>query len=83
MYVNFVKEMVPILEDEYHFVLCCPAYADLRSNYLSQDVINTPSYSTFIELLKKEDEYTQKNISSFIVHAYKLRVEKLASIELQ
>ena len=31
------------LEDEYHFVLICPLYDDIRSNYIKRYFVNHPS----------------------------------------
>ena len=50
----FCKELdIIVLEDEYHFLMLCPAYTDLRSNYL---FIQNTSYSNFIEILTETDE---------------------------
>ena len=41
----FCKELdIIVLEDEYHFLMLCPAYTDLRSNYL---FIQNTSYRQF------------------------------------
>ena len=37
-----------VLKDEYHFLMLCPAYTYLQSNYL---FIQNTSYSNFIEIL--------------------------------
>lgn len=61
-----------ILEDEYHFVIHCPSYNDLRVEYLGE-VITDASYENFLLLLKNEDETIVKNLASFILQANKRR----------
>ena len=50
--------------------MLCPAYTDLRSNYL---FIQNTSYSNFIEILTETDENKTKKLVSFVYHAEKLR----------
>ena len=40
------------LEDEYHFVLICPRYNNLRTLPIRQDYYRNPSMLKFIQLLK-------------------------------
>lgn len=66
-----------ILEDEYHFVMSCPSYNNLRQTYMA-DWVNTPStFEQFLSLLTEEGENTVKNLASFIYQASKLRKELL------
>lgn len=66
-----------ILEDEYHFVMSCPSYNNLRQTYIA-DWVNTPStFEQFLSLLTEEGENTVKNLASFIYQASKLRKELL------
>ena len=67
----FCKELyIIVLEDEYHFLMLCPAYTDLRSNYL---FIQNTSYSNFIEILTETDENKTEKLASFVYHAEKIR----------
>ena len=43
------------VEDEYHFVLCCPRYHDLRSKYIPKTLYQRPSMFKFIEFLNCKD----------------------------
>lgn len=61
-----------VLEDEYHFILRCPAYADLRAHYLADYMADT-DYERFIVLLKDENPDVQRNLAMFIFNAQKLR----------
>lgn len=61
-----------ILEDEYHFVMHCPSYQELRVKYLGTEITDQ-SYNGFLTLLNKEDANTVKKLASFIYQAYKQR----------
>lgn len=61
-----------VLEDEYHFLLRCPSYADVRALYLP-NYVNEINYENFIVLLMDESADVQKSIASYIYHAQKLR----------
>ena len=69
-----------ILEDEYHFILCCPAFVDLRTTYLPELAVAQPSYNAFIELFKDDDATNQRNMAQYIFHASKLRGELLKDL---
>ena len=40
-----------ILEDEYHFVLQCSAYSELRKKYISKYFLKRPNMFKFVELI--------------------------------
>lgn len=69
-----------VLDDEYHFMLCCPAVGEVRSIYLPDVVSNHPSYAIFLDILKSDNMNTQVNVASFIYHARNVRNEKLSKI---
>jgi hypothetical protein len=67
---------VYVLEDEYHFMLNCPAYLDLRETYLKDYVRALPDqqkYETFLNLLGSTDETVQLKVAGYIFQANKLR----------
>ena len=64
-----------VLEDEYHFLLCCPYYYTLRETYLSDWI--EPTYELFIALLMNDNVETQRNLAAYVYHAVKLRNELL------
>ena len=47
------------LEDEYHFVLCCPAYTALRLKYIKTYYYQNPSMYTFTKLLTIENKIVE------------------------
>ena len=54
------------LEDEFHFVLECPLYAELRKQFISKFYWKRPNMPKFVELCKSENKKIQKNLSMFI-----------------
>ena len=67
----FCKELdIIVLEDEYHFLMLCPAHTDLRLNYL---FIQNISYNNFIEILVEAEEIKRKKLASVVYHAEKIR----------
>ena len=70
----FCCELDPIiivLENEYHFSMLCPAYTDLRLNYLC---IQNTSYSNFLEIVTETGKHKINKSASFVYHAEKLNL---------
>ena len=67
------------IEDEYHFVLICPTYNELRSMYIKRYFTNNPSMFKFIELLNSSGK-SLKNLALYVSNAFKLRNETLNDI---
>ena len=52
----FCKEIyIIVLGDDYHFLMLCPAYTEMRSNYTS--------YSSFIEIITETEEHKKKKLA--------------------
>ena len=62
-----------VLEDEFHFVLECSLYKDLRKTYIKRYYWLRPNMPRFIELISSENFRTIKNLSIFIDKAFKMR----------
>ncbi len=60
---------VTVIEDEYHFLLCCPKYEDLRRQYIPMYV--NVNFENFISLMSSQHCETLRNLSLFIYHAFK------------
>ena len=58
------------IEDEYHFLLCCHSYNDLRNKYIPSTVYTKEG---FINLMSTKDENILFNLSAFIYHAIQRR----------
>lgn len=60
------------IEDEYHFIIVCPYYQNLRIVYVKQYYRNNPSMFKFIQLLKSENKHTLCKLAIF----YKRAIEE-------
>ena len=60
-----------VVESEYHFLLTCPKYYDLRKKYIRN--ISWPSLSKFSYLLSSKKRTHIVNISKFINEAFRVR----------
>ena len=61
------------LEDEFHFVLECQLYQDLRNEYIKKYFWKRPNIPKFIELLQSENKKTIKKLSVYIYKSFKKR----------
>ena len=66
---------IRIVEDEYHFLIVCPAYQYVRTQYLSDilDKFNINNETIMSILLKSFNENVVKAISFFLYHAFYVR----------
>ena len=60
-----------VVESEYHFVMCCPKYADLRDKYLGR--IPWPSFNKFVTVMSSTNRKRMYNLAKFINEAFKAR----------
>ena len=61
------------VEDEYHFILICPKYENLREKYLPWRFRNFPSSAKFVDLMSSNNDQTVISLSTFIYQAFKVR----------
>lgn len=71
-----------VLEDEFHFTMCCSQFSDLRVQYFPEWARHTNSYTVFLQLLLDEDEEIVKNVASYVYQANKLRQALLKATEI-
>lgn len=62
------------IEDEYHFLLVCPNYRELRVKYFKPYFCHWPTINKFDALLSATSRKTICNLSKFIYFANKLRI---------
>ena len=67
-------------EDEYHFVIKCPVYNDIRIKYVNNAYTRSPSMYKFIKLMTTEREKELLNLSKFILEAFDWRKSLLNNI---
>ena len=65
------------LEDEFHFVLECSLYQELRQEYIKRYFWIRPNIPKFIELLQSENKKIIKNLSVYIHKSFEKRTEFL------
>ena len=59
------------IEDEYHFVIICTRYLDLRVKYLPKIYYTRPSMYKFLKLVNSDDHTLLKKLGLFLHHAFK------------
>ena len=78
-YENRKCKNCDVLEDEFHFVMECSLYGDLRKKYIRRYYWQRPNMLKFIELISTEHCKTLKILSVFIEKGFRLRKELLLS----
>ena len=61
------------IKDEYHFVLICPYYNDLRQMFIKRYFHTRPSMYEFINLLNTTKLKDLNNLAKILINAFKLR----------
>ena len=64
------KQGMSYIEDEFHFIVICPLYSNLRIKYLSE--IKLENYRDFLNLFSTTKCNLLKHLSCFIYHGMKL-----------
>ena len=67
------------IEDEYHFILICPFYKNLRENYIKRYFFIWPSTYKLTQLLENSNVQTLNNLAFFCIKASEQRREALNS----
>ncbi len=57
------------VESEFHFLLICPLYKELRSKYIKKYYRTWPNLNKFRDLMKNNSTTIMKNLAAFIYHA--------------
>ena len=65
--------MMCAVEDEYHFVIICPAYENLREKFMPNKLLKFTSILIFRKLMASRDLETNKGLALYIKVAMKLR----------
>ena len=67
-----------VVESEYHFMLCCPLYRDLRQTFGIN--IQFPTLHKFTRILSSKNTRSIRNAAKYVHYATLLRQEKLHDI---
>ena len=68
------------IEDEFHFILKCDKYDDLRQKYVKRYFRERPSMQKFVELLSSTNRQSLLNLCCFLRDATKRRNNLLLSL---
>jgi hypothetical protein len=64
-----------VCESEYHFLLCCPKYNELRIKY---NIRSTwPSINKFVSVMSSQNTNALRRLSKFLYDSFRLREESL------
>ena len=61
------------VEDEYHVILICPFYNNIRNTHIPRYFRTRPSMFNFVQLLNETSKQVLVKSSSFCLKAFKLR----------
>ena len=64
-----------LVENEYHFLLVCPKYANLRKEHLTNYYCRWPTVEKVKNLMSSKSRNTLINLSKYIYFAFELRSE--------
>jgi hypothetical protein len=56
-----------VIEDEYHFILICPLYNHIRSQFPKLSTVNR-NYQMFISIMQSSDEERIMQTAAYIYH---------------
>ena len=61
------------IKDEYHFLLICPVYSDIRKKYISRSSFVRPSVYKFVCLMGSSDTLVLNKGARYLVESFKVR----------
>ena len=68
-----LKSVLREIEDDFHFVIKCPAYSAITSKYISHYFYRRPSVFKYVSLLQSSHFGTLNNLGKYIYFAFALR----------
>ena len=63
------------IEDEFHFLLFCPYFNELRMKYIPRIYFDPPTIESFLALLTSHSTDMINRLAVFVFHTMKLRKE--------
>jgi len=61
------------IEDEYHFIIICPCYTDIRKKYIKSYYLKRPSVFKFLSLMRTCNKDVLIKLSVFVKEALLIR----------
>ena len=74
---NCVLCNMNVVESEFHFMLVCPFYSELRNKYLPRYYNHWPTLQKFEDLIAKQSKHSIQQISRYIHYAFQKRTNLL------
>ena len=68
---------INVVESEFHFMLVCPFYSELRNQYLPRYYNHWPTLQKFEDLISKQSKHVIQQISWYIHYAFQKRTNLL------
>ena len=69
------------IEDEYHFILVCDLYKDVRKSYLPTICHHNPNMYKFSKLLNSKSEMIITNLCKYVCKSYVVRNNHLKLLQ--
>ena len=69
------------LEDEFHFVLICPLYSEVRSKYIKENYVLNATFDKFCNLMSTSNANTIRNLAMYLYYAFEVRNDFLQGTE--
>ena len=79
VYVSAIVVTKNEIEDEYHFLLVCPTYVDLRTVQIKKYFYKHPNMFKFVKLLNLKNRNSLLNSAKFIKQSFARRSEIINS----
>ena len=76
-YGNRKCKICDYVEDEFHFVLECSLYVEIRKEYISKYFWKRPSMFKCIEFLCTDNKKATKKLSTYVKKAFRIRKENM------
>jgi len=67
---------IHMIENEYHFLLVCPSYTELRNTHIPRYYRTWPTITKFKLLINTNSEIKILNLATFLYHAFKMRISQ-------
>ena len=71
-----------VIECEFHFVLVCPLYIDLRKRYIAKKFYLFPNFNKFNILMSNKDAVIIRNLAMYVYYATEKRIQELDRVGL-
>ena len=68
-----VRRNAYVLEDEYHFLMVCPQYEDIRYKFFPDNMIDNVSLNKFYSFLTSKNELVITSLAKYLYYAFKKR----------